>query len=497
MSTAEAELEQFRQKWKEEVSAKTKKPTGSSAGPSNVQRPIVSRTTAPPRTSLPPANVKQHEDDELLPLGYHDLDEKQTGRRLDEPTGGSSSRQPETALEHYEKAVEREGQGSLGDSLSLYRKAFRMDSNVDKKYKNKHFPPSAFKSKPQNPNPSNASVTVPNTAHHSLTALPPTLAELVNEFSELAIEGEPAPTDLSPAPPCPISKIPEEILAQIMLHAAFTDVAALSRLAQVCKRLAFLVMTEDSIWKKIVHGREFGFPAMHYKFACSLAGEANNILENSVNDVTVFQPQSSINLPLTPKYPTYRQMFRQRPRVRFNGCYISTVNYTRPGGTTTTSVTWNTPVLIVTYYRYLRFFRDGSLISLLTTSEPGDVVPYLQLEHLHQDHTGALPQRVIKDALRGRWRLSGNPWKSATLTEDEETEEPEGDLIVETDGVRPKYMYKMHLALGSAGKGTRNNKLTWRGYWSWNRLTDDWAAFELKHDRAFYWSRVRSFGTGS
>ena len=222
----------------------------------------------------------------MLPLGYHDLDEKQTGRRLDEGPGeSSSSRQPQTALEHYEKAVEREGQGSLGDSLNLYRKAFRMDSNVDKKYKSKHFPPSAFvKPSPQNPNPSNASATVPNTAHHSLPVLPPTVAELISAFSGLAIEGEAAPTDLSPAPPCPISKIPEEILTQIMLYAAVTDIATLSRLALVCKRLAFLVLTEDSIWKKTVHGHEFGFPAMHYRYACTLSGEVDHTLEDVVDE---------------------------------------------------------------------------------------------------------------------------------------------------------------------------------------------------------------------
>lgn len=31
-----------------------------------------------------------------------------------------------TALDHYEKAVEKEALGSLGDSLKLYRKAFRV-----------------------------------------------------------------------------------------------------------------------------------------------------------------------------------------------------------------------------------------------------------------------------------------------------------------------------------------------------------------------------------
>ena len=61
-------------------------------------------------------------------------------------------------------------------------------------------------------------------------------------------------------------------------------------------------------------------------------------------------------------------MFRNRPRLRFGGVYISTVNYVRPGASLPNQqMTWSTPLHVVTYYRYLRFYRDGSCISLLTT----------------------------------------------------------------------------------------------------------------------------------
>lgn len=44
----------------------------------------------------------------------------------DFPVNVPVDKEPESALEHYEKAVERESQGNLGDSLNLYRKAFRV-----------------------------------------------------------------------------------------------------------------------------------------------------------------------------------------------------------------------------------------------------------------------------------------------------------------------------------------------------------------------------------
>jgi F-box protein 9 len=269
---------------------------------------------------------------------------------------------------------------------------------------------------------------------------------------------------------------------------------------------------------------------MHYSFACQIDGkplpdtdpdtdsdlDGGYVLGSSTpEDDTLALPiqkepeldQATITTLLVPRpYPSYRTLFRQRPRIRFNGCYISTVNYTRPGASSANSLTWNSPIHIVTYFRYLRFLRDGTCISLLTTAEPADVVPYLSLENMHKNHTGALPGACMKDALLGRWRLSGPalPTTSPTSSADpvSTAEVPEGEkegiLHIETAGVTPKYMYKMVLSLGSAGRkgAARNNKLSWQGYWSYNRLTDDWAEFGLKNDRPFYWSRVRSYGTG-
>jgi F-box protein 9 len=513
MEQTEAELERFRREWRNEVSARTR--TRPSAIPqAHTSAGASSSSQARQRKSHPPLPKQQyprdaHEGwDEIEPRSYHDLEEKATGRRVGDETGRlSPATEPTTALEHYEKAVEREGQGNLGDSVSLYRKAFKLDARVHEKYKNKHFPAGSFQhhSKPQNPNPSNASMTVPNTAHHSLTTLPASISDLIAEFSKVSIAAEPPPTELSPAPPCPIATVPEEILTQILLCVAGDDVASFARLAKACKRLAFLVISEDSVWRRVTLGREFGFAAMHYRYACTVMGKPLSSADDGQGNFTLdtspllsTQEDRAVRiLPLSPSYPTYRHMFRLRPRVRFNGCYISTVNYTRPGAASN-NWTWNAPVLIVTYFRYLRFFRDGTVISLLTTSEPADVVPYLHKEHLRENHSSNLPQSVMRDALRGRWRLSGDPYcekLKATDTEDDEEPEDEGDLLIETEGVVPRYLFKMHLALKSAGRGARNNKLLWKGFWSHNKLTDDWAEFGLKHYQAFYWSRVKSYDT--
>ncbi|TID14025.1 hypothetical protein E6O75_ATG07257 [Venturia nashicola] len=534
-SDAERELERFRQQWREEVTAKTKpkesKPHrthATSIATSNATS--VQKKNRPPTTSRTYSKASHDGADEHKPFAHHDLPEKEIGRKTGDAEYGVSKtpEEPTTALDHYEKAVEREGQGSLGDSVALYRKAFRMDPDVQDLFKKKHFPPSSIPvTKPLDPNPSNASVTVPNTAHHSLTALPPTISELINDFTGLSIAKAPAPTDFSPAPSCPIADIPDEILTQILLTLAITDVASFARTAQVCKRLAYLVLTEDSIYKRIVHGPEYGLAGMHYSYICTEDGDPISAfsLDDSNKEFSLIDTSPTIRpevttqiprtIPLSSLYPSYRNMFRTRPRIRFQGCYISTVNYTRPGHAN--SMRWNTPILIVTYYRYLRFYRDGTVISFLTTHEPTDVVPYLTKEYLNREVTN-LPHGVMRDAVGGRWHLGGDPFSApfdgptsgtsgagatasgkvgtvATIPKTHSSSDlPEGHLHIETPGVVPKYMYKMHLSLQSAGKsGPRNNKLTWVGYWSKNRLTDDWGEFELKHDKAFYWSRVKSW----
>src|SRR5271155_314988 len=115
-----------------------------------------------------------------------------------------------------------------------------MDDAVDVKYRRKHFPPSYFPSKLHNPNPSNASQTVPGTAGHSLDGHSPNIKDLLTGFQDLSIEPARPEIEGMPAPPCPISTLPHEILIHILMDTAILDVVAFVRLTQVCKRLAYM-----------------------------------------------------------------------------------------------------------------------------------------------------------------------------------------------------------------------------------------------------------------
>lgn len=409
----------------------------------------------------------------------------------------------------------------------------QLDSSVDKTYRNKHF--AHVWKKPAQP-PATASATAAPISQENLEEGEQlSTPELIASFAHLPIPQADPILENTPPPPCPIASVPSEVIVEILRHVAVTDPATFGRTALVCKRLAYHFAHEQHVWRRVCQTSRFGFHGMQYAFACDLHGSPVYTLGPRYTPFPIGVPLQ-IPAPLS----SWIQVFQSFPRIRFTGIYISTVNYTRPGAASSfQNVSWNSPIHIVTYYRYLRFYPDGSVVSLLSTTEPVDVVPYISTENMmaarvpshrhHQRHasdhgqslsgaTDPVPpvaMSALKYGLCGRWRLT--PLVSESETSDE-THKPESmpgeaqlpsdprDLIVETEGVDPKYTYTMHLSLRSPTASrslkrgpsplnpSKNTKLVWKGFWSYNKLTDDWGEFGLRNDRAFVFRRVRGWG---
>lgn len=133
MDDRETELSRFRQQWQAEVTARTQPtathgPTTTTTTHTARPAPFSSRRLSHHKV-VPEAPDSDSDDEggggsaanaELAPLQRERSTSPQATRR--------SAQAPASALEHYEKAVEKETQGSLGESLSLYRKAFRVCS---------------------------------------------------------------------------------------------------------------------------------------------------------------------------------------------------------------------------------------------------------------------------------------------------------------------------------------------------------------------------------
>ncbi|KPM45962.1 hypothetical protein AK830_g677 [Neonectria ditissima] len=529
-----SDLESFRKQWISDLQHQQSDESGrheppraasSTAGPSRRRRPSVPVSAA----KLPAPAADDNDDDEYIHGQSFDEPEP-SSQPVHDVTGVPVRKKLVSALDYYEEAMSKEGEGQHGDSLKLYRKAYRLDAGVDRRYREKHFPrakPATHPGGSSTTNTTTLTTAAPVTSPPSKTGpdaapdpQPQSISDLIASFAGLKMEPAAPETEGMPPPPSPLASVPDEILVHILRDVAAADVADFARLARVCKRLAYLVATEQRIWQRVALGSKFGFRAMPYRF--EKAVEWDELPEDEqdapqIVDGLVVSPAElaqrrrdqalAVTHSLTPSvYPSWKALFYARPRIRFNGCYISTVNYVRTGQASTNQTTWGSPIHIVTYYRYLRFFRDGTLISLLTTNEPSTVIHHLTRDDLRL-HRGAthphLPSAVMALALRGRWRLS-----SADDLDDPTAptadfsasrpgrEDPEGDVFIETEGVGSKYMYRMDMSLRSAGKGARNNKLIWRGFYSYNKLTDDWGEFALKNDKPYFFSRVKSYGFG-
>lgn len=127
-------LENFREEWRKEVTARSKtKVSNHSNKGSTADTSASKRGDQSIQGSLPPCRVSQEEDflDGVTNQAYHDLEDREETQRFGPENTNTNLRsetqkEPRSALEHYEKAIEREDQGRMGDSLNLYRKAFRV-----------------------------------------------------------------------------------------------------------------------------------------------------------------------------------------------------------------------------------------------------------------------------------------------------------------------------------------------------------------------------------
>ncbi|KAI5294517.1 hypothetical protein KEM55_006581 [Ascosphaera atra] len=133
-----AELESFRQKWREEVSSRRKPNKANDARPQ--AREQARRTDAAQReheftahaapVQLPPEVIAAKEDQTNQP-GLAPLHDKfhALNLREEDPSDAFAAKEPakppESALEHFEQAAKKEAQGNLGSSLDLYRKAYK------------------------------------------------------------------------------------------------------------------------------------------------------------------------------------------------------------------------------------------------------------------------------------------------------------------------------------------------------------------------------------
>ena len=164
---------------------------------------------------------------------------------------------------------------------------------------------------------------------------------------------------------------------------------------------------------------------------------------------------------------SWRDTFIEQPRIRMNGAYIASCQYTQQG--MSEENVWVRVLHLVEFFRYLRFFPNGQCLSMLTVERPGDTVHQL------------VPGVRAKGLAVGRWHLLPDAANTLVVIDDL------------SDASLPNYRFQMTLVLRETQPG-RWNKLEMLEYASLHLHTGEVLPFPHKHQRPFYFSRVKGYG---
>uniref|UniRef100_A0A8C7WAE1 F-box only protein n=1 Tax=Oncorhynchus mykiss TaxID=8022 RepID=A0A8C7WAE1_ONCMY len=155
-------------------------------------------------------------------------------------------------------------------------------------------------------------------------------------------------------------------------------------------------------------------------------------------------------------FNSWREMFLERPRVRFDGVYISKTAYIRQGEESLDGFyrAWHQ----VEYYRYLRFFPDGQVMMLTTPEDPLVTVPRLRSRNTR-----------VESIMCGHYRLSqdtDNQTKVFVVVskrkEEKVAEYQRNSRFCRRNPAAPETEHSFHVGLQLSSGGRQSfNKLNW------------------------------------
>ncbi|KAJ6515073.1 hypothetical protein C8R47DRAFT_1089883 [Mycena vitilis] len=438
------ELARFREEWKREVEKKRNPPPVAPPSKprlqSNGEYDISDASSSGNATPGPSSETISGTPSAFATSGFFNPSTVPSGVRQ--------------ALALYTRAVEHEQNGELDAALSLYRSAFRLEPQVDRAYHTQEMLASI-----------NEAQTKPVSSAkqgEDVDKLATTLRAIVIKSGEergvvvtgtLAslIEGFPHESVFEPedeAQPVHLTMLPEELLVLVIRK---LDHTSIERFAAVSRKARVLTL-DPGIWRELV-------------VLCYKPPQVSSI-ESMIPVVTQYQSD-------------FRRVYMEHPRVRLDGVYIAVCHYVRPG---LSENSWVNISHLITYHRYLRFFPDGKVLSLLANEEtsPAQVIHTLK------------PSLRKKGLFIGTWTLSGSVVTISNLI-DASGRYPIPP-ISSPSGDEPfaRYSFSMILSLRSRPLG-RWNKLDLTAYKSVDLENGNTTPLGLKNERGFWFSRVKSF----
>ncbi|TID15466.1 hypothetical protein CANINC_004432 [Pichia inconspicua] len=374
-------------------------------------------------------------------------------------------------LDLFEIASAKESIGQLSDASDYYWKAFKLDEKVDLKYRERFFKlynveesQKMFKAKER------LKRVPPADPHIRPLELNRTeLLKLLESYSEC--EYIPDNEDK----PVMLAKLPYEVILRILDVLLVSDTPSWLNFSITCKKLVYVGFLENSIWSKL----------------CQLAYERQNYVDNGEAKFKYLIKSQWDN--------NYYKMLSERPFLKYRGVYISKVTYMKEGARSENSNSWTLPYRMISYYRYYRFYADGTCLKIITILEPKKVIP-----KLHKGYKVTEDEELMKENLQFEAEIrengtnkspvdnfSGRSW--LRIFSGTYAISLQGDVETNCDGPVEKYRFIDKFKIVNSGKYHRHNKLQWVDLGFYDTVNRTHSSLNRDNEKDFVFSRVKSY----
>jgi F-box protein 9 len=376
------------------------------------------------------------------------------------------------AFELFELASAKEQVGQLNDASDYYWKAFKLDEKVDLKYRERYF--ENLKSE-ENKRIIEAKDRLKKVSVNDqvLKTKPLELNKSqLNKLLESYSTCEFIANDENK--PILISKLPYEVILNIIEILIMHDTPSWIDFSLVCKKLAYIGIRDKNIWSLLSR----------------LTYDRQNYEDNDEEKFKMLiKNQWGIN---------YYKMLNERPFLKYRGVYISKVSYMKEGARSENSNSWNLPYRIISYYRYYRFFNDATCLKIITILEPKKVIPKLHKGYKVNEDEELINENLQTEAqlcLQGNKSPVDNFSNRSWLRIFKGTYKVslQGDVETNCDGSVEKYRFIDKFKITSTGKYHRHNKLEWVDLGFYDTINRTYCSLNRTNEKDFVFSRVKSY----
>jgi hypothetical protein len=437
------------------------------------------------------------------------------------------------AITLFQNASEKESLGMMSEAIDLYRKAYKLNEQVDILYREREVPQASHRLKQEVGKNILKKVDEQKVKKINVTKLldsfegidahapdpnnPDDNEEVLTiKFANLGQENREELADIKPI--SPLTRLPHDIWWLVFEILVLTSPEAWFKMSITCKKFAHLGLASSDIWRKLCYLVYNNQTYVENQYVQQIPeDQESQENESREHGEGVFQP-NLVSLPgntlvdmdlpiprdlvkILPQYnDSWKNMFHNRPFIKFLGCYISVVNYHSEGGNAVFTNSWTNPIRIITYYRYLRFYPDGTCIKLLTTLAPDKVVPYFlktsqTIDPLHtqasRNQSDLTHTQVVTAISKESHRIFHGKW---TISSDGEV-----NIKIENGSV-PYYIFHYNFNIKSVGGISKFNKLTWSNFFGIRKqMTEDddregeITSFAIRNEKPFKFLRVKSY----